>query len=98
MASANSSEGSPSGGRYVAETVERSAKILVVGAFGVGKTTIIGSVSEIAPLRTEEAMRRYYAAMGPLYSRKHDPKASEDGRKRTTHSPDANADPDRGWW
>jgi hypothetical protein len=27
-----------------------------VGPFGVGKTTLIGSVSEIAPLRTEETM------------------------------------------
>jgi uncharacterized protein len=28
----------------------------VVGSFGVGKTTLIGSVSDIVPLRTEETM------------------------------------------
>jgi signal recognition particle receptor subunit beta len=37
-------------------TAATAVKIVVVGGFGVGKTTLVASVSEIRPLTTEEEM------------------------------------------
>lgn len=41
---------------YLRETVRETVKVLIVGHFGVGKTTYVGTLSEIPPLRTEEVM------------------------------------------
>ncbi|MER8187311.1 ATP/GTP-binding protein [Kitasatospora sp. NPDC094015] len=40
------------------QAAQAAVKILIAGGFGVGKTTMVGAVSEVAPLRTEEYLTR----------------------------------------
>ncbi|MBO1418267.1 ATP/GTP-binding protein [Streptomyces sp. FH025] len=49
-------------------TADNALKIVVVGGFGVGKTTLVGSVSEIRPLNTEEVMTRAGEGIDPAGS------------------------------
>ena len=60
----------------LAGTVTEGLKIVIVGGFGVGKTTMVRSVSEIRPLSTEETMTQ--AGMGV------DNTSAVDGKSTTT--------------
>jgi len=48
----------PAGDVPLRRTVRDAFKIVIVGGFGAGKTTMVGSISEIRPLSTEEVMTK----------------------------------------
>jgi signal recognition particle receptor subunit beta len=56
---------------YVDPAVRTLVKVLVVGHFGVGKTSYIGSISEIEPLRTEELITEASTGLDDLSGTPH---------------------------
>ncbi|MFI1568614.1 GTP-binding protein [Streptomyces sp. NPDC020490] len=52
--------------RYLRPGVQTAVKVLIVGHFAVGKTTCVGALSEIRPLRTEEVMTEAGALVDDL--------------------------------
>ncbi|MEV7177396.1 ATP/GTP-binding protein [Kitasatospora sp. NPDC093679] len=56
----------PASADLLPDSATMAVKVVIVGGFGVGKTTLVGSVSEIRPLTTEETMTQAGAGVDDL--------------------------------
>ncbi|MFI6445912.1 GTP-binding protein [Kitasatospora sp. NPDC050543] len=56
----------PQNADLLPDSTTMAVKVVIVGGFGVGKTTLVGSVSEIRPLTTEETMTQAGAEVDDL--------------------------------
>jgi signal recognition particle receptor subunit beta len=65
-APSSTTSGSTTGDIHLPDTARELVKILIAGPFGVGKTTLIDSVSEIRPLHTEERLSEASVAVDDL--------------------------------
>ena len=60
-------------------------KMLIAGGFGVGKTTFVGAISEVRPLRTEEALTTASVGLDDLTASEQDDDDRRDGLRPYHH-------------